>query len=320
MGTLLRYPYEVHSADEYFDDIQDVKVTKDMLDLAKHIVNQKAGHFEPNKFEDQYETALVDLINQKRAGKPITAKGAAARRERGRSDGRAAQERGRRCGREQGSQEKCQETAQSGGRPEGNADADRRQEAEGGSREEVRLQAAAEVGLASTMASRKSQSAGLLLFRGRAADLEVLLGHPGGPFWQNKDDGAWSIPKGLIGVDEAPLSAARREFVEETGHDPDGDFLPLGEARQPGGKVVQAWAIEGDWDPALIRSNTFEMEWPPRSGRRRTFPEIDRAAWFAIADARRKILKGQTVFVDRLLEALGPATPTDGTNARSCSI
>jgi predicted NUDIX family NTP pyrophosphohydrolase len=148
-------------------------------------------------------------------------------------------------------------------------------------------------------------TAGLLLFRGRAADLEVLLGHPGGPFWQNKDDGAWSIPKGLIGADEAPLSAARREFAEETGHDPHGDFLPLGEARQPGGKVVQAWAIEGDWDPALIRSNTFEMEWPPRSGRRGTFPEIDRAAWFGGADARRKILKGQTVFVDRLLEALG---------------
>ena len=153
------------------------------------------------------------------------------------------------------------------------------------------------------MAPRKSQSAGLLLFRRSAAVLEVLLGHPGGPFWQNKDDGAWSIPKGLIGADEAALSAARREFVEETGHDPDGDFLPLGEARQPGGKVVQAWAIEGDWDPALIRSNNFEMEWPPRSGRRRTFPEIDRAAWFAIADARRKILKGQGVFVDRLLEA-----------------
>jgi predicted NUDIX family NTP pyrophosphohydrolase len=156
------------------------------------------------------------------------------------------------------------------------------------------------------MASRKSQSAGLLLFRGGASDLEVLLGHPGGPFWQKKDDGAWSIPKGLIGADEAPLSAARREFAEETGHDPAGDFLPLGEARQPGGKVVQAWAIEGDCDPALIRSNTFEMEWPPRSGHRRTFPEIDRAAWFGVADARRKILKGQTVFVDRLLEALGP--------------
>jgi predicted NUDIX family NTP pyrophosphohydrolase len=114
------------------------------------------------------------------------------------------------------------------------------------------------------MASRKSQSAGLLLFRERAADLEVLLGHPGGPFWRNKDDGAWSILKGLIGADEGPLSAARREFAEETGNDPEGVFLPLGEARQPGGKVVQAWAIEGDWDPALIRSNTFEMEWPPR--------------------------------------------------------
>jgi predicted NUDIX family NTP pyrophosphohydrolase len=158
------------------------------------------------------------------------------------------------------------------------------------------------------MAWRKSQSAGLLLFRGRAADLEVLLGHPGGPFWQNKDDAVWSIPKGLIGVEEMPLSAARREFAEETGHHPEGVFLPLGEARQRGGKVVQAWAIEGDWDPALIRSNTFEMEWPPRSGRHRNFPEIDRAAWFDVADARRKILMGQAIFVDRLLQALGPCT------------
>ena len=158
------------------------------------------------------------------------------------------------------------------------------------------------------MASRKSQSAGLLLFRRRATDLEVLLAHPGGPFWQNKDDAAWSIPKGLIGADEAPLSAARRDFVEETGHYPEGVFLPLGEARQPGGKVVHAWAIEGDWDPALIRSNTFEMEWPPRSGRHRTFPEIDRAAWFAVTDARRMILMGQAIFVDRLLDDLGPGT------------
>ena len=158
------------------------------------------------------------------------------------------------------------------------------------------------------MASRKSQSAGLLLFRGRAADLEVLLAHPGGPFWQNKDDGAWSIPKGLIGADEAPLSAARREFAEETGHHPEGVFLSLGEARQPGGKIVHAWAIEGEWDPALIRSNTFEIEWPPRSGRQQNFPEIDRAAWFAVADARRKILMGQAIFVDRLLGALGPRT------------
>lgn len=154
------------------------------------------------------------------------------------------------------------------------------------------------------MASRKSQSAGLLLFRRRVTDLEVLLGHPGGPFWQNKDDGAWSIPKGLIGVGEAPLSAARREFAEETGHHPEGVFLPLGEARQPGGKIVEAWAIEGDWETALLRSNTFEMEWPPRSGRLRAFPEIDRAAWFAVAGARRKILRGQVIFVDRLLEVL----------------
>jgi predicted NUDIX family NTP pyrophosphohydrolase len=168
------------------------------------------------------------------------------------------------------------------------------------------------------MASRKSQSAGLLLFRGRAADLEILLGHPGGPFWKNKDDGAWSIPKGLIGADEAPLSAARREFAEETGHDLEGVFLPLGEARQPGGKVVQAWAIEGDWDPALIRSNTFEMEWPPRSGRHRTFPEIDRAAWFAVAEARRKILMGQAIFVDRLLEALAAGRTSGKADGISC--
>jgi predicted NUDIX family NTP pyrophosphohydrolase len=157
------------------------------------------------------------------------------------------------------------------------------------------------------MASRKSQSAGRLLFGGCATDLEVLLAHPGGPFWQNKDDGAWSIPKGLIGADEAPLAAAQREFAEETGYYPEGVFLPLGETRQPGGKVVQAWAIEGDWDPALIRSNTFEMEWPPRSGRHRNFPEIDRAAWFDVADARRKILMGQVIFVDRLLEG-GPGS------------
>jgi predicted NUDIX family NTP pyrophosphohydrolase len=120
------------------------------------------------------------------------------------------------------------------------------------------------------MASRKSQSAGLLLFRGRAADLEVLLGHPGGPFWQNKDDDAWSIPKARLAPTK-PLSAARREFVEETGHDPHEISSRSARHGSQAGKVVQAWAIEGDWDPALIRSNTFEMEWPPRSGRRRTF-------------------------------------------------
>ena len=205
---------------------------------------------------------------------------------------------------DEGTEKAGQEAQKGSSRPKGDADADQRQETgEGDGREEAGGEVAAEVGIAFPLVSRKLQSAGLVLFRGSAADLEVLLGHPGGPFWQNKDDGAWSIPKGLVGADEAPLSAARREFVEETGHDPHGDFFPLGEARQPGGKVVQAWAIEGDWDPALIRSNTFEMEWPPCSGRRRTFPEIDRAAWFGIADARRRILKGQRVFIDRLVEA-----------------
>ena len=149
MGTLLRYPYEVRDPEEYFDDIQDVKVTKDMLDLARHIVDQKAGHFEPDKFEDQYETALVDLINQKRAGKPITAEGAAPRRERGRPDGgAAARASAADRSRDQGAEEVSQEAAQGVGRPEGNADADRRQEAgEGGGREEAGSQAAAEVGL-----------------------------------------------------------------------------------------------------------------------------------------------------------------------------
>src|SRR5258708_34215392 len=111
------------------------------------------------------------------------------------------------------------------------------------------------------MASRKSQSAGLLLFRGGAAHLEVLLGHPGGPFWQNKDDGAWSIPKGLIGADEGPLSAARRKFVGETGYDPHGDFLPLGEAPQPVGRAGQAWATEDDCVPRLVRSTAGGTKW-----------------------------------------------------------
>jgi predicted NUDIX family NTP pyrophosphohydrolase len=154
------------------------------------------------------------------------------------------------------------------------------------------------------MSAARLQSAGLLLFRHGAADLEVLLGHPGGPFWRRKDQGAWSIPKGLIGAGEDAHSAARREFFEETGHQPEGEFFALGEARQPSGKVVHAWAVEGDWDPADLHSNTFELEWPPRSGRRQTFPEIDRAAWFGIAAARLKILKGQVLFIDRLLAAV----------------
>ena len=152
--------------------------------------------------------------------------------------------------------------------------------------------------------SSKPQSAGLLLFCRMSGDLQILLAHPGGPFWKRKDQGAWTIPKGLITPGEPPLSAARREFAEETGHDPSGDAIPLGRATQPGGKVVHVWAIEGDWDPANLQSNTFEMEWPPRSGRRQSFPEIDRAAWFGVAEARERILKGQALFIDRLLEAL----------------
>jgi predicted NUDIX family NTP pyrophosphohydrolase len=125
-----------------------------------------------------------------------------------------------------------------------------------------------------------------------------------GPFWSKKDLASWSIPKGLIAAGETPLAAAKREFAEETGHRPRGKSVSLGEARQPGGKLVRVWAVEGDWDAANLRSNMFEMEWPPRSGQRQLFPELDRAAWFDIADARAKILKGQVVFLDRLLEAI----------------
>ena len=155
--------------------------------------------------------------------------------------------------------------------------------------------------------SSKMQSAGLLLFRQRDKNVQVLLGHPGGPFWSRKDQGAWTIPKGLIGPSESPLSAAQREFAEETGYRPGGEAIPLGSAKQPGGKAIHVWAIEEDWDPADLQSNTFEMEWPPRSGRRQSFPELDRASWFSIAEARLKILKGQAVFLDRLLEPIGPA-------------
>ena len=150
----------------------------------------------------------------------------------------------------------------------------------------------------------RNVSAGLLLFRTRKAGLEVLLGHPDGPFWANKDEGAWSIPKGLIAEGEEPLAAAKREFAEETGHEPEGAFLSLGEARQPGGKLVHAFAIEGDCDPAALRSNMFSMEWPPKSGRMREFAELDRAEWFALGEAKRKILKGQAVFLARLATAL----------------
>jgi predicted NUDIX family NTP pyrophosphohydrolase len=146
-----------------------------------------------------------------------------------------------------------------------------------------------------------------LLFRQRDKKVQVLLAHPGGPFWSRKDQGVWTIPKGLIGPSESLLSAAQREFAEETGYRPGGEAIPLGSAKQPGGKVVHVWAIEEDWDPADLQSNTFEMEWPPGTGRLQSFPEIDRASWFGIAEARLKILKGQAAFLDHLLETLGRA-------------
>jgi len=151
----------------------------------------------------------------------------------------------------------------------------------------------------------KRRSAGLLMYRRRAGTLEVLLIHPGGPFWTKKDAGAWSIPKGEFADDEEPLAAAKREFVEETGFAWAEPFLELKPVRQAGGKRVFAWAFEGDCDPAQIVSNTFEIEWPPRSGRRQAFPEIDRAAWFGADEAREKLIAAQAAFVDRLLEHLG---------------
>ena len=148
------------------------------------------------------------------------------------------------------------------------------------------------------------KSAGLLLFRERDSGLEVLLVHPGGPFWSKKDDGAWSIPKGEFTEGEAPLAAAQREFEEELGVAPTGEFIPLNPVKQPGGKLVFAWALRADFDPAQLKSNTFTMEWPPKSGRRQEFSEVDRAAWFGIESAKTKILKGQAPLLDQLVRSL----------------
>ena len=154
--------------------------------------------------------------------------------------------------------------------------------------------------------ARSKRSGGLLLFRSAAAgELEVLLVHPGGPFWANKDDGAWSIPKGELHNDEDGLAGARREFAEETGFTPEGQFIDLGAIKQPGGKVVYVWAVNSNFDPQGLVSNTFELEWPKNSGRLQSFPEVDRAAWFDVATARCKILKGQIGFIDRLINVLG---------------
>ena len=148
-------------------------------------------------------------------------------------------------------------------------------------------------------------SAGLLLFRRARAGLEVFLVHPGGPFWRGRDAGAWSIPKGEIGPGEDPLAAARRELAEETGVSVDGRFVELAAVRQKGGKIVRAWAIEADCDAATITSNVFSLEWPPRSGKHADFPEVDKAAWFALDEARRRINPAQAAFVDELERLLG---------------
>ncbi len=149
------------------------------------------------------------------------------------------------------------------------------------------------------------RSAGLIMYRLRAGRIEILLAHMGGPYWAKKDLGAWSIPKGEYAREENPLEAAKREFCEETGIHPEGDFLPLSPLRQPGGKTVSAWAFEGDCEAGGIKSNTFAMEWPPRSGKVAEFPEVDRAEWFTANLAKKKILKGQVGFIEELCRRLG---------------
>lgn len=149
------------------------------------------------------------------------------------------------------------------------------------------------------------KSAGLLLFRRGSESLEVFLVHPGGPFWSRKDEGAWSIPKGEVEEGEDPLAAARREVEEETGFAVHGPALLLQPLRQSGGKIVHAWAVEAEVDPALLVSNAFSIEWPPKSGRRQEFPEVDRGDWFPLAAARGKILQGQAGFLDQLPALLG---------------
>lgn len=153
-------------------------------------------------------------------------------------------------------------------------------------------------------------SAGLLMHRERGGAVEVLLVHPGGPFWAKKDLRAWTFPKGECAPGEDLLACARREFEEETGLVPTGPYTPLTVIKQPRGKIVHAWAFQGDCDPATLRSNTFTMEWPPRSGRRGEFPEIDRAAWYSLDEARRRILRSQA----RLLDELERVLPRRGVN------
>lgn len=148
------------------------------------------------------------------------------------------------------------------------------------------------------------RSAGILLYRRGPDGIEVLLGHPGGPFWKGRDQGAWTIPKGEIGEDEDPFAAAQREFREETGFDAHGTALALTPLRQPSRKWVHIWAVEGDCDAAQSCSNTFSMEWPPRSGRQQDFPELDEVAWFGVDEAATRILRGQAPFLEELRRML----------------
>jgi predicted NUDIX family NTP pyrophosphohydrolase len=152
---------------------------------------------------------------------------------------------------------------------------------------------------------KAKKSAGILMYRIAENGLDVFLVHPGGPYWEKKDAGAWSIPKGEFETGEDPLAAARREFKEETGFAVAGDFVELTPLRQPSGKIIYAWAVEGNIDAASIKSNMFPMEWPPRSGKEQEFPEVDRGGWFDMSQAREKILKGQAGFLDELQEKLG---------------
>jgi predicted NUDIX family NTP pyrophosphohydrolase len=144
------------------------------------------------------------------------------------------------------------------------------------------------------------RSAGILVYRFNKEALEVFLVHPGGPYWAGKDNGAWSIPKGMIAPGEEPLEAAKRELSEETGLSPEGEFRPLTPLKQPSGKIIDAWAVEGDADPLAVRSNTFSMEWPPKSGKMEEYPEVDRAGWFELKYAKEKIIGGQIGFLEEL--------------------
>jgi predicted NUDIX family NTP pyrophosphohydrolase len=151
---------------------------------------------------------------------------------------------------------------------------------------------------------KSNKSAGIVAFRYSAGSMELLLIHPGGPFWANKDAGGWSIPKGLYEEGEDALAAAKREFAEETGLTPAGDFIELGVFKQPSGKIISVWSIENDFDLDAFTSNMFSLEWPPRSGHIREYPEADRAGWFGVNEARRKITKGQIPIVAALVARL----------------